>query len=164
MMFRSLGLYDIDIYDGWSMNQSSMMSPMRSKMATAGHEFQQWDTPDGYPDKDSYWMAPSTMAAIWNMTEVWANQAFYKCHFLSWPQILGVTGEMDAWFIVDVASEYLYGMTLPYEERRAAAAYLATGDDRKMAPEWTPVTDAVLNVRLKNMMRMLFCNPRMMIR
>lgn len=71
---------------------------------------------------------------------------------------------MDAWFIVDVASEYLYGMTLPYEERRAAAAYLATGDDRKMAPEWTPVTDAVLNVRLKNMMRLLFCNPRMMIR
>jgi len=164
MMFRALGLYDMYTFDDWVQNPSAVLSPMRERMTRAGQEFQQWDTPDGFPDKADYWMAPSTMIAIWNMTEIWANQAFNQCKFTSWRQILGVTELMDAWFIVDRASEFMYGITLPPEERRAAAGYLATGDDRKTAPEWEPVTDAVLNTRLKNTMRFIFCNPRMMIR
>lgn len=164
MMFRAAGLMDIGVTENWARNYYAILSPLRAKLADAGHEFQQWDTPDGYPDKASHWMAPTIMLAVWNMTETYANQAFSQCTFRTWAQVLGVTGEMDAWFIADVASEYLYGMTLPYEERRALAGYLATGDDRKYAPQYVGVGDAVLNARLKNMMRMLFCNPRMMIR
>lgn len=164
MMFRAAGLTDVGLPENWARNYYAVLSPLRAKLTDAGHEFQQWDTPDGYPDVASHWMAPTTMLAVWNMTETYANQAFSQCTFRSWQQVLGVTGQMDAWFIADIASEYLYGMTLPFDERKALAGYLATGDDRKYAPEFVGVGDAVLNARLKNMMRMLFCNPRMMIR
>jgi uncharacterized protein (DUF1800 family) len=163
-MLRSASITEVKLNPNWTEGHASVMSQLRSWSIRCGHQFQGWNTPDGYPDVSSHWLNPNIMLNTWNMTETIANQTVANLTFTPWDQVLGVDSTMDGLRIVDRIAMFQYGQILDPKERASIACYLATGDSSKQPPEWTGVGSAAIGMRLKNTVRMVFCSSRMFIR